>query len=309
MSELRRRAEDYLAMRRALGYKLHTHGRLLLQFIDYLEHAQARTVTVELAVAWARQPVEADPAWWADRLSVVRGFARHLHTLDPAAEVPPPDLLPGHHRRSTPYLYSDAEIAAIVQATHLLAAPLQAATFHALIGLLAVTGMRVGEAVALTGGNVDLRRGTLTVIKSKLDKSRQLPLHTSTVTALRDYARRRDDLLAAKTPTPNFFVSTNGTRLSVSAVDAVFARLLYHAGIQPPPGRRAPRVHDLRHSFTVATVLGWYRCGVDVQARLPSLSTYLGHVAPASTYWYLHAAPELLTLAANRLDDALRESP
>jgi integrase/recombinase XerD len=253
MNPLRRRAEEYLGMRRALGYKLERHGLLLLQFVDYLEHAQAPTITVDLAVAWAKQPCDASPAWWSLRLSVIRGFARHLHTLDPANEVLLADLLPGHYHRHAPYLYSAAEIAALVDATFLLAAPLRAATFRALIGLLAVTGMRVGEAVRLDRDAVDLDTSMLTIIKSKHGQSRQLPLHPSAAKALGDYARRRDHLLVTAAVGPSFFVSSTGNRLSVSAIDAVFTRLLYHAGIQPTPGRRTPRVHDLRHSFTVAT--------------------------------------------------------
>jgi integrase/recombinase XerD len=302
MNTLRRRAEEYLAMRRALGYQLDRHGRLLLQFIDYLEHAKVSTITVDVAVTWARQPVGATPAWWASRLSIIRCFARHLHTLDPATEIPPADLLPGHYHRTAPSLYSTAEIADIVHAAGLLSAPLQAATFRALIGLLAVTGIRVGEAVRLDRGDVDLDTATLTIIKSKHGQSRQLPLHPSAVTALGEYARCRDHLLGTAVAAPSFFVSTTGTRLTVAKVDIVFTRLLYHAGIQPAPGRRASRVHDLRHSFAVATVLHWYRTNADVQALLPSLSTYLGHVAPGSTYWYLQAAPELLALAAARLE-------
>jgi integrase/recombinase XerD len=307
MTGLRARAEEYLAMRRALGYQLQAPGRLLLQFIDYLEQAGASSITIELAVAWARQPATAEPSWWARRLSVVRCFARHLQTLDPATEVPPADLLPCPYRRRTPHLYTEEDIAALVHAACYLTDPLQAATFHALIGLLAVTGIRVGEAVALRCGDVDLDAGTLTITKAKGDGVRRLPLHPSTVTALRDYTRRRDHLLGAPAATGTFFVTRTGRPVSVHTVDAVFARLLFHAGIRPTPGRRPPRVHDVRHTFTVATLLHWYRTGADVAALLPSLSTYLGHVAPASTYWYLEAAPELLALAAGRLEHHLQE--
>ncbi|MBM0224898.1 tyrosine-type recombinase/integrase [Micromonospora sp. ATA51] len=189
-----------------------------------------------------------------------------------------------------------------MHATGLLSAPLQAATFRALIGLLAVTGIRVGEAVRLDRDDVDLDTATLTIIKSKHGQSRLLPLHPSAVTALSEYTRRRDHLLGTAVAANSFFVSTTGTRLAVAKVDIVFTRLLYHSGIRPSPGRRAPRVHDLRHSFAVATLLHWYRTGAVVQALLPSLSAYLGHVAPESTYWYLQAAPELLALAAARLE-------
>jgi len=189
----------------------------------------------------------------------------------------------------------------LVHAAGLLAVPLQAATYQALLSLLAVTGMRVGEAIGLDRGEVDLDTGQLSIVNSKFGKSRQVPLHLSTVAMLRRYTTRRDRLCPAST-TRGFFLSTTGTRLLIGSVDAVFTQLLSLAGIPTPPGRRRPRVHDLRHSFAVATLLDWYRDGVDVHARLPVLSTFLGHAAPASTFWYLHAAPELLALAAQRLD-------
>lgn len=294
-------AHEYLAMRRSLGYKLERQGQLLLEFVGYLHDMGAETITVEAALAWARRPIGADPIWWQRRMSVVRCFARHLKTLDSACQVPPTDLLPVARQRKTPYLYSRAEITALVHAAGLLAAPLQAAAYQALISLLAVTGMRVGEAVGLDRGEVDLDGGLLTVVNGKYGKARQLPLHPSTVAMLREYSARRDRLCPAPA-TRAYFVSTTGSRLLVGGVDRVFTQLLALAGIRASAGRRRPRVHDLRHSFAVATLLGWYRDGVDVHARLPVLSTFLGHVAPASTWWYLHAAPELLALAAQRLE-------
>jgi integrase len=230
------------------------------------------------------------------------------HTLDPACQVPPTDLLPVARQRKPPYLYSRAEIAALVHAAGLLAVPLQAATYQALISLLAASGMRVGEAVGLDRAEVNLAAEVLSVVNGKHGKARQVPLHPSTVAMLGEYSARRDRLC----PTPAtraFFVSTTGTRLLVGGVDRVFTRLLALAGIPTPPGRRRPRVHDLRHSFAVATLLDWYRDGVDVHARLPVLSTFLGHVAPASTWWYLQAAPELLALAAHRLETSTGARP
>ncbi|MGH3915840.1 MAG: tyrosine-type recombinase/integrase [Pseudonocardiaceae bacterium] len=301
-------AEEYLEMRRSLGYKLERQGRLLLDFVGYLRDSGAETITVDAAVSWANQPVGADPIWWQRRLSVVRCFARHLTTLDPACQVPPTDLLPVGRQRKTPYLYSRAEIAALVHAAGLLAVPLQAATYQALISLLAVSGMRVGEAVGSDRAEVDLDAALLSVVNGKHGKPRQVPLHPSTVAMLGAYSARRDHLC----PTPAtraFFVSTTGTRLLVGGVDRVFTQLLAMAGIHALPGHRRPRVHDLRHSFAVATLLDWYRDGVDVHARLPVLSTFLGHVAPASTWWYLHAAPELLALAAHRLETSAGARP
>jgi len=308
VSELGRAAEEYLAMRRSLGYKLQPQGRLLLDFVGYLEHAGARTVTVEAAVAWAMLPAGAAPVWWNRRLSVVRCFARHLRTFDPDCEVPPTDLLPARYSPVPPYLYSPAEIEALVHAAGVLAVPLQAATYQALICLLAVSGLRVGEAIGLDRGDVDLDAAVLTVVNGKFGKSRQVPLHSTTVDMLRGYTARRSRLCPAP-KTCSFFISTTGTALFISSVDGVFARLLPLVGIATPPGRRRPRIHDLRHSFAVATLLDWYRDGVDVQARLPLLSAFLGHVAPASTFWYLHAAPQLMALAAQRLEDSIQGQP
>jgi len=310
MSRLRDAAEEYLVMRRALGFKLTAWGRHLMSFIDYCEAHCAERVTTELALAWAMQTSRgsSDEVYWSRRLMVARIFARHLQALDPATEVPPADALPHHYRRIAPYLYSPAEIAALMTAAGGLAPPLRAATWQTLIGLLTVTGMRKCEACSLDRDQVDLNTGVLVVADSKFGKSRQVFLHPSTITALRDYERRRDRWCPVPAA-PGFFVSTRGTRLDAHNITHTFAELVDAAGIAAPAGRRRPRLHDLRHSFTVATLLDWYRDGGDVQARLPLLSTWLGHVDPKSTYWYLQAVPELLTLAAGRLERAFGERP
>jgi integrase len=303
VSPLRQAAEQYLAMRRCLGYKLQRQGPLLLDFIGYLERVGATTVTIEAAMAWATQPSGAAAVWHKHRLIAVRGFAAHLKTLDPDCQVPPRRLLPTCGERVPPYLYSDEEIAALVHAAGTLARPLQAATYQALISLLAVTGLRAGEAIRLTRGDVNLDTALIAVITSKFGKSRLVPLHPVTAGMLRRYATRRDQLC----PTPattSFFISTTGKPLLPSSIDSTFARLLGVAGICTPPGQARPRMHDFRHSLAVRTLLEWYRSGADVPARLPLLSTWLGHADPASTFWYLHASPELLALAAQRLQDA-----
>jgi len=301
MSPLRQALDDYLTMRRGLGYKLERAEKLLAQFLAYLDEVGAESVTVEHALAWARLPAYADPSWWSQRLSVVRGFAAYLHTLDPAAEVPAAELLPWRRRRATPYLYTDAEIAALLAACASLRFPLRVATYRTLLGLLAVSGLRVGEAIRLDRGDLDLERGLLLVRDSKFGKSRELPLHETAVRALRTYLRRRQPLQ----PGPQaeaLFVSLAGTRLRYSNVNWTFLRLVRRAGLEPRSATCRPRLHDLRHSFAVRTVLDAYRADSDVQARLPLLSTYLGHVDPAATYWYLSAAPELLALAGQRLE-------
>jgi integrase len=301
MSQLSCHISDYLAMRRALGFKLDKEGRLLRDFAAFAESAGASTVTTGLAVRWAVLPQGASPVWAAQRLSMVRGFARYLQAVDPAAQVPPADLLPARTRRVTPCIYSDAEVAALMTAARTLRNPLKAATFETLIGLLAVTGMRGSEAMALDRGDLDATAGLLTVRATKFRKSRQLPLHQTTVRALRDYQAVRDQLCPASV-TASLLASTTGARLCQATVQPAFRRLLRQAGIgQGAPQPRAT-IHGLRHTFAVKTLLGWYRDGQDVQARMPALSTYLGHAGPAATYWYLTATPELLALAAGRLE-------
>ncbi len=298
MSGLREHAEAYLAMRRGLGYKLEGHGRLLMDFIGYLEGRGHRTVTIDAANAWATAPSGATRWYWGKRLSAARCFARYLSAFDPACQVPPPGLLRSSASRPAPYLYSPQEIAAVIHAAGALASPLHAATHQALISLLVVTGMRVGEAVALDVDDIDLDTGLVTV-RGKYDRTRLVPLHASTIAMLRDY-RRRCKLLCPIPSARSFFLSTAGTRLTVSRVDAVFAQLVVHAGIAGRRGR-APKVHDIRHTFAVTSLIGWYRSGADVAAQMPLLSRFMGHVGPASTFYYLHAAPELLDLAAQRL--------
>lgn len=301
MSELRTAVADYLTIRRALGFKLEKASRLLPQFVDFLERAGVSAVTTELALAWAKQPPDAHSNEWGRRMSTVRSFARHLQALDPRTEVPAPDLLPMPARRATPYLYSEADIAALVKAARALRAPLRAATFETFIGLLAVTGMRAGEAVRLDRDDLDEADNLLTIRNSKFGKSREVPLHPSTVEALQNYARMRDELFPRPTTT-SFFVSTTGTRLTYSCFHLTFLELVRQAGLQPRSASCRPRPHDLRHTFAVHTLLGWYRAGLDVEAQMPLLSTYLGHFHPRHTYWYLSATPELLALAGQRLE-------
>ena len=300
MSALRRAAEDYLAMRRSLGYKLERQGAMLTDFIGYLEDAGAATVTVEAALAWAVLPAGAAPVWHKHRLSTARGFAAYLKTLDSACQVPPRRLLAGPAERVMPYLYSQEEITALVQAAGTLARPLQAATYQALISLLAVTGLRAGEAIRLARADVGLDTALITVANTKFGKSRLVPLHPATAGMLRRYAAPRDEVSPAPAADA-FFLSSTCRPLLITSIDATFARLLGMAGITVPPGHARPRVHDLRHTMAVNTLLEWYRSGADVPALMPSLSTWLGHGDPASTFWYLHASPELFALAAGML--------
>ena len=297
-SPLRQALEDYLQVRRSLGYKLARPEKLLGQFIGYLEQAGAVTVT-EHALAWAVLP-GGDPSWHAYRLAAVRAFAAWLHTADPDAQVPPAQLVPSRKLRATPYLYAGAQITAIIGAASSLRFPLRVATYQTLIGLLAVTGMRVGEAINLDRGDVDLDAGVLTIRQGKHGKSRLIPLHHTTVQALRGYFAQRDRL-HPHPRTAAVLISPAGTRLMYCNVHATWKRLVASAGLAPRSASCRPRIHDLRHSFAVRALLDAYNSGQDGQATLALLCTYLGHVDPAATYWYLTASPELMAAAGNRL--------
>jgi integrase/recombinase XerD len=301
MSALADAVACYLATRRALGFKLEGAGQLLEQFAAFGEAAGADTVTIELALTWATLPAGRSRAWHAQRLSAVRGFARWLHAIDPRAQIPSAGLLPGGTRRAVPYLYSEVDITALIDAAGGLNPPWKALTMQTLTGLLFTTGVRLGEALSLGHGDLDPAAGMLTIRQAKFRKPRQLPLHPSATAALAGYAARRGTL-RPRPATTAFFISTTGARLARTTVQETFRRLLNQTGIYQRAGGLRPRLHDARHTFAVTTLLGWYRDGGDVQARLPLLSTWLGHADPRHTYWYLSAAPELLALAAQRLE-------
>ncbi len=303
MSALAEQVQNYLHVRRALGFKLIGEGQLLANFVAFADAAGERTVTTRIALEWARLPSSGSTNYLSRRLRAVRSFARYLHAVDPACEVPPLELLPASKYRPTPYLYRDQEILELMATARQLCPPLRAVTLETLIALLACTGLRIGEAIRLDRDDFNPLLGLLVVRKSKFGKSREVLLHTSTVRALTDYSERRDQLCPDAREL-SFFITTRGTRLKHTTVYAPFRTLLRQASIEHPSPTRHARIHDLRHSFAIKTLLGWYRDGGDVAARVPLLSTYLGHVDPAATYWYLSAAPALLQLAAERLEFA-----
>lgn len=305
---LRQALADYLALRRALGYRLDRPEKLLTQFLAHLESTGQDVVTVRVALEWAQLPRNGASNWWGYRLSVVRGFATYLHALDPAHEVPAAELLPQRPQRATPYLYSNADIVVLMVAASSLSTPLRRATVATLIGLLAVTGMRVGEAIALDRTDIDLASGRLLVRYGKFGKTRELWLHPTTGDALKRYQRLRDRA-APRTDTAAFFVSAAGTRLLYCNVHNTFHRLVKLAGLTPRSTSCRPRIHDLRHSFAVHAMIDAYTAGQDGQARLTLLSSWLGHVDPANTYWYLSASPELMTVAGQRLEAHLAGRP
>ena len=304
MSPLNQALDDYLRLRRSLGFKLERHGRLLPSLVGHLESAGAATLTTKLALDWATA-LDGKPDEWAIRLSIARGFARYLQRLDPATEVPPADLLTRKRSRANPYLYTEEEVVALMEATRTLRFPLIGATYHTVVGLLATTGMRIGELIALDRDDFDREERTLLVRNAKFNDTRLLPLHESTAEALGDYADLRDTLWP-EPKTPAFFVSTTGKRLLYENVYATFQHLVRTAGLRPRSERCHPRPHDFRHRMVVVTLVDWYRQGADVAALLPALSTYVGHSCPAFTYWYVSAAPELLALAAARREQAVQ---
>lgn len=305
MSALRRALADYLQVRRALGFRLERAEKLLGQFITYLDDRQAVTVTTEHALAWATSPGGA-PWWHALRLSAIRPFAAWLHALDDRAEVPPAGLIPAGPHRAAPYLYSSAEVAALISAAGRLPRRVNALTYPALISLLAVTGMRIGEAIALDDGDFDAAAGVLTVRHGKFGKARLLPLHPTAAAAVGAYQQARDRLRPQRA-SDALLISSTGTRLHYTRTWRTYRCLADQAGLSPRSPACRPRIHDLRHSFAVAALLDCYRAGGDVQALLPRLATYLGHADPRHTFWYLTGAPELLGLAAGRLETYVGE--
>lgn len=303
MSNLRQSLADYLAVRRALGFTLKRTEKLLVQFIAFLEDRGSVGITTEMALAWATLP-QAGSAWSYARLSVVRRFAIHMRSIDPATEIPPTHILVQKKQRATPFLYAATDLSALADATAILTPAYRSDSMRTLILLLSVTGMRIGEAIRLNVGDFDAADGVLTVRNTKFGKTREIPLHPTTVAALCRYLDR-GDRPAQSGGTSAVFLSTVGTRLDYNGVQQTFRRLVERAGLHRRSAWCRPRLHDLRHSFAVNTILDGYRDGNEPGNRIALLATYLGHVDPASTYWYLSAAPELMALACSRLETHL----
>ncbi len=308
---LRHELDRYLTVRRSLGYKLGTAERILRRFIEFADAEGATYVTTDLFLRWQDAFGEAGRQTWAARFGMVRLFAQWLHGLDPAHEVPARGLVPSRQRRKRPYIYSEAEIAAIVEEAARLPSiyGMRGLTCSTLFGLIAVTGLRISEALGLDTGDVDLGEGVLRIRCGKLGKERLLPVASSVVEQLRAYASERDRLLDL-TPEP-FFVGCGGDRLGDCGARYNFALTCQRMGLRNPQryGRhgRGPRIHDLRHSFAARTIIGWYRTGKDPAHEMIKLTTYLGHVSPDHTYWYIEAVPELLELASARVTKTVGE--
>ena len=307
MNTLRQDVEEYLKLRRNLGFKLLDASKGLLDFVTYLEQHRASYITQALALAWAQQPSNVQPAYWARRLSVVRGFARYRSASDSRTQIPAPGLLPFRPKRARPYLYSDDEINSLLSAA--LKMPyrfergaLRPWVFHCLFGLLSVSGLRLGEARNLELHDVDLKAAVLTIRGTKFGKTRLVPLHRSTCKVLADYIARRNRHWADRPVSSYLFVSSWGNRLDGGEIHRTFYALSRQIGLRGPGDSHGPRLHDMRHRFATKTLVGWYRAGQDPERRLPLLSAYLGHVHVADTQWYLSGSPELMREAMRRLE-------
>ena len=300
MSALADTAAEYLQLRRLLGHNLDEAHRLLPRFVAYLDSIGASTVTIDAALAWATDGVDPATTNGARRMGIARGFARHMAGIDVHTQIPPAGLIPMRQRWRPPFLYTPADIDTLLAGARAIRWRLPAATHETLLGLLAATGMRVGEALRLESGDIDQDNAVIVIRQSKFGKSRLVPILPDTLAALDRYVNTRDRLLRVERTTTRLFTSVRGTEVIYPVVQQVFRNLCDNGRIGVDAPHR-PRVHDLRHTFAVTVLTSWYRNGDNIEARLPALSTYLGHRDPRSTYWYLSAAPELLALAAGKL--------
>ena len=303
MNELRKAVDEYLIIRRKLGFKLQRAGKLLHDFVLFTEKEGISFITAELALRWATQSSDCQTAWSAQRLSIVRGFAKYQSAMDPRTEVPSQELLPYRYHRKPPYIYSADEVKRLIKAAQQLQSPLglRAATYRTVFGLLVVTGMRISEPIGLNRKDVDLINGILTVYQTKFGKSRLVPIHPSTKKVLQKYESLRSRVFP-KPGTESFFISEQGTRLTDWTVRGTFVKLSRQIGLRGPHDSHGPRIQDFRHSFATRTLLAWYRNGMNVDRHMPELSAYLGHAHVTDTYWYLSAVPQLMELAAMRLE-------
>jgi integrase len=312
MSMLRKAVREYLAMRRALGFKLHEAGNGLLDFATFMEQQRAPYITQQLALKWAQQPSTVLASRWAQRLSYVRGFARYHSATDPRTEIPPEGLLPFRPKRARVHLYTDDEIRRLLRAALRLPSRsdgLRPWTYHSLLGLISVSGLRLGEARNLQLQDVDLKVGVLTVRSAKFGKSRLIPLHASTRDVLADYFARRERLWAGRPVSSYLFISGRGNRLDAGQIHRTFYSLSRRIGLRGLSDSHGPRLHDMRHRFALKTLLSWYRTDQDAERRLPILSAYLGHVHITDTFWYLSAWPELMGEAMKRMERRWEKQP
>jgi integrase/recombinase XerD len=304
MSALGLQLERYLRLRRQLGYKLRGQSSALRNFVRFADEHGQPFITTKLALGWLNQP-HLQAVTRGSRLAIVRRFAVYLSAIDKRTEIPPKNALPYKICRRPPYLYRDEEVQRLISTVAQIAPDdeLKGVTHSILLGLLAISGMRVSEALALDREDVDLNRKLLIVRHGKGSRSRLVPLHSSTAQALQRYSDLRDRVYP-RPQTSAFFLCERGTRLLYGTALRWFSMVACQLGLRKAGDRRGPRIHDLRHYFAIRTMLNWYRSNIDVDAHLPELSTFLGHARVSDTYWYLSATPELLMLATRRLERA-----
>jgi integrase len=297
--------QEYLDERRGLGFALTIPGSQLRAFARFADASGHRgPLTRQLITSWARDEAKrATPLTWARRLEVIRPFAKHRARIEPGTYVPEADTFGRSRRRLAPHLYTDREIVDLLAAAGRLSpkGTLRPATYRALFGLIAATGLRVSEALRLKCDDVDLDAGMLTVRQTKFTKSRLVPLHPTTVRALRQYLALRQRHSPTVKDGP-FLVSAKGTRLAKRTVHWVFDRLRKQLGWTARGGHAAPRIHDLRHTFICRRVQLWHEHGTDIDNAMVALSTYVGHAKVSDTYWYLTAAPDLMAVAGHRFE-------
>ena len=317
MNSLRQSIEEYLTMRRGLGFKLREAGMTLPDFATFMERHRASYITRALALAWAQKPTHVQPACWASRLCYVRQFARYRSAYDPRTQIPALGLLTFKPKRARPYLYTDKEIEQLLQATlHMPLSPkhrkhcaLLPWVYYCLFGLLSVTGLRLGEARNLKLEDVDLKAGVLTVRGGRFGKDRWVALHPSTCKVLTHYLDKRKRHWAERVVSSYLFVSSWGNRLDVGSIHRAFYRASRQVGLRGTHDSKGPRLHDLRLRFATRTLVNWYRSKEDPERRLPLLSAFPGHVHVADTQWYLSASPELMREAMRRLEHRWGKSP
>ena len=303
-------AANYLSERRRLGFALRSPGYSVTSFARYVDALNLQEpLTVEIMADWARQDKDNSdkPATWARRLKNLRSFIRYLQQFEPRTEIPDDSAKGRIGQRLAPHIYSEQEIIDLLAAARRLGPSpgLRGVTYETLFGLIASTGLRVSEAVHLLDTDVDLKSGMLTIRQTKFAKSRYVPLHPSTLEALKRYRLLRNLHIEVSDETP-FFVGTRGRRLghglSLRQVCRVFISLRDQLGWINRGAHSGPRIHDLRHTFVVRRVMLWHAQGVDVDPQMLALSTYVGHAMVTNTYWYLTGVPELMAVAAVKFE-------
>jgi integrase len=297
---MRERVIDYLNTRRRMGYQLKVAGNELLRFAHFADNQESCPIlTIELAVAWAS--ISPSQINRARRLEMIRGLAKYCALFEPQTQIPPKGLLGPAHRRITPYIYTAQEIFDLMQAATRLkpAKGLRPTTLQCLIGLLSATGLRISEALNLSRDDVDFQNKLLVVKETKFSKSRYVPMHPTTVEALKNYVRFRDRLVPETPFCKSFFLLDNG--FSLNYRQALYAFQLIRGQLEWP-GKQLPRLHDLRHTFACNRLLKWYQEGIDVNNAILMLSVYLGHCKITDTYWYLTGIPSLMAIAAQRFE-------